>query len=68
MIRGPGDGGADRVGDAHGEGATGLAVAQGIQGVSRLAGLGNEEADVISVNCNYYFNYFELKLNGFEML
>ncbi len=43
------DGGADGVGDAHGQSTAGLAVAQGVQSVGRLAGLRDEEADVIPV-------------------
>ena len=43
------NGRADGVGDAHGQGATGLAVAQGIEGVGRLTGLRDEEADVVPV-------------------
>ena len=43
------DGRADGVGDAHGEGAAGLAVPQGVQGVGGLAGLRDEEADVVPV-------------------
>lgn len=44
------DGRADGVGDAHGEGAAGLAVPQGVQGVGGLAGLRDEEADVVPVS------------------
>ena len=43
------NGRADSVGDAHGQGAAGLAVSQGVEGVGRLAGLRDKEADVIPV-------------------
>ena len=43
------DGRADRVGDAHGQRATRLAVAKRVQRVRGLARLGDEEANVISV-------------------
>ena len=45
----PRDGGADGVGDAHRQRAAGLAVAERVQSVSGLAGLRDEETNVISV-------------------
>lgn len=43
------NGRADGVGDAHGQGAAWLAIAQGVEGVGRLAGLRDEEANVVPV-------------------
>ena len=49
-VRLPANGRPDRVGDAHDEGATALAVPEGVQSVGCLAGLRDEEANVVPAN------------------
>ena len=49
-MRLPANGRPDRVGDAHDEGATALAVPEGVQSVGCLAGLRDEEANVVPAN------------------
>ena len=49
-MRLPANGRPDRVGDAHDEGATALAVPEGVQSVGCLAGLRDEEANVVPTN------------------